>query len=159
MLLAVPTQAAARYKKQWKKQNQNIYYYNEKGKKFTGLSKIGKKTFYFDKKGAQHVGWQKIGNDYYYFNIARGSNGSMVKSAKVNGITIDRTGKAKKDSASLRRLRILLAANQTVERITKPLMPSTSTHASGEDVMTGSLPDAADTAGETVKRLKNPARA
>ena len=123
MLLAVPTQAAARYKKQWKKQNQNIYYYNEKGKKLTGLSKIGKKTFYFDQKGAQHVGWQKIGNDYYYFNIARGSNGSMVKSAKVNGITIDRTGKAKKDSASLRRLRILLAANQTVERITKPLMP------------------------------------
>ena len=50
MLLAVPTQAAARYKKQWKKQNQNIYYYNEKGKKLTGLSKIGKKTFYFDKK-------------------------------------------------------------------------------------------------------------
>jgi hypothetical protein len=43
--------------------------------------------------------------------------------------------------------------------ITKPLMPSTSTHASGEDVMTGSLPGAADTAGETVKRLKNPARA
>ncbi|MFQ9158599.1 MAG: N-acetylmuramoyl-L-alanine amidase family protein [Blautia sp.] len=123
MLLAVPTQAAARYKKQWKKQNQNIYYYNEKGKKLTGFSKIGKKTFYFDQKGAQHVGWQKIGNDYYYFNIARGSNGSMVKSAKVNGITIDRTGKAKKDSASLRRLRILLVANQTVERITKPLMP------------------------------------
>lgn len=122
MLLAVPTQAAARYKKQWKKQNQNIYYYNEKGKKLTGLSKIGKKTFYFDQKGAQHVGWQKISNDYYYFNIARGSNGSMVKSARVNGITIDRTGKAKKDSASLRRLRILLAANQTVERITKPLM-------------------------------------
>lgn len=78
MLLAVPTQAAARYKKQWKKQNQNIYYYNEKGKKLTGLSKIGKKTFYFDQKGAQHVGWQKIGNDYYYFNIARGSKGSMV---------------------------------------------------------------------------------
>ena len=49
MLLAVPTQAAARYKKQWKKQNQNIYYYNEKGKKLTGLSKI-KRLFILTKK-------------------------------------------------------------------------------------------------------------
>lgn len=123
LLLAMPVQAASKkYTNKWIKKNQKVYYYNAKGRRATGLVKIRSKQYYFDKKGVQHVGWQKIGSRYYYFKIARGSNAYMVKSSTVNGITLDARGRAATDSTSLRKLKIMVAANQTVESITTPLM-------------------------------------
>lgn len=121
LMLTVPVQAA-KYKNAWKKQDQKVYYYNDKGKKATGLTRIGEKTYYFDAKGVQRVGWQKIGSQYYFFKIAQGKNASMVKSSKIDGITLDGKGRAKKNSASLRKLKIMTEANKIVEKQTKPLM-------------------------------------
>ncbi len=121
LMLAVPVQAA-KYKNVWKKQNQNVYYYNDKGKKATGLTQIGGKSYYFDGKGIQRVGWQKIGSQYYFFQIANGKKGSMVKGKKINDITLDKKGRAKKTQASLRKLKIMVEANKVVEKQTKPLM-------------------------------------
>lgn len=121
-LLAVPAQAAQK-KEGFQEKNQKVYYYNAKGKKLKGLNKIGKKYYYFDKSGVQRTGWQKIGEDYYYFRISSGSHGYMRKSVTVNGVTLQKNGKAVKNTASLRKLGLMIKANQIVEQITKPLMP------------------------------------
>lgn len=123
LMMAVPAQAAGRYRSKWRTRSGKIYYYNAKGKKETGLTKIGKKYYYFDSKGVQRFGWKKIGSNYYYFNPGRGKNASMVKSRTINGIRLDKNGRAPKNSTSLRKMKLMVEANSTVEKITTPLMP------------------------------------
>lgn len=99
-----------------------FYFYDADGKKTKGLYKIDGKTYYFDKEGRQKTGWQKIGSSYYYFRIANGEKGYMVTSKKVNGITLDKKGKAKKTKTSLKKLKTLVMATELVEKATKPSM-------------------------------------
>lgn len=73
--------------KGWKKENNNIYYFNKKGCLVTGLKKIGKNTFYFKKsdkpgeKGKLLTGWRKIGKYKYFFSVSGkpGVKGKMLK--------------------------------------------------------------------------------
>lgn len=126
LMMSVPATAATKkYKSQWVKTNGNLYYYDKNGKKLKGLKKISGKYYYFDSKYVQRVGWQKINNDYYYFNIAHGKKGYMQKSKTVDGITLDKNGKAKKTSDALDKLGILIKANQVVEKITNANMTRT----------------------------------
>ena len=106
---------------QWQKKNQKMYYVVS-GKKQTGLVKIKNKTYYFDKNGVQKTGWQKISGKYYFFKIANGKDGCMQKSQKINGISIKKNGTATITSKNDYKIKALIMANQTVEKITKPTM-------------------------------------
>jgi hypothetical protein len=118
-MISLPASAASvKYRNKWVKDSGKYYYYNDKGKKVSGLQEIDSKYYYFDWKGAQRTGWQKIGNDYYFFSIANGKNGSMVKGTKINGIKIWKSGKAEKTKDNLDKLDILLKANRVAWSIT-----------------------------------------
>ena len=126
-LMNVPVMAAAKkYKSKWVKTSGKVYYYDKTGKKLkSGIKKISGKSYYFDSKGVQKTGWQKIGSNYYYFSIANGSKGYMQKSKKVDGITLDKNGKAKKTADALDKLGILVKATKVVEKITNANMTKT----------------------------------
>ena len=107
----------------WVTKNGRHYYYNAQGKKSVGMTKIGSRTYYFDSKGIERYGWKKIKNNYYYFRLSTATKGAyMLKSTTVNGIRLDSKGRAKKSGSNARKLRLMVAANRTVEKITSPGM-------------------------------------
>ncbi len=106
----------------WKTKSKKVYYMNSKGKKTKGLVEINGKNYYFDSKGVQRTGWQKIKGDYYYFKIATGKKGYMVKNKKVNSVKLKKNGKASTSGNAKTRLKVLVKANQVVEKATKPTM-------------------------------------
>lgn len=72
----------------WKKGKKNIYYYNKKGQKAVGLTKIKGRYYYFKESGAMVKGWATIGEDKYYFKKAGklGIMGSaLIGPSKVKG--------------------------------------------------------------------------
>ncbi|WP_373215514.1 transglutaminase domain-containing protein [Ruminococcus sp. 5_1_39BFAA] len=126
LLLSVPVQAAGKkLTNQWVTKKGNVYFYNNKGKKVTGLQKIGKYQYYFDSKGVQRSGWRKIKNNYYFFQIKSGRKAYMVKSKTINGIKLDAKGRADKKGSNLRKLKLMVEANNIVQKITKPTMTQT----------------------------------
>ncbi|HCT92054.1 MAG TPA: hypothetical protein DF613_11855 [Lachnospiraceae bacterium] len=106
----------------WVTKNQKVYYYNEQGKKQTGVAEIKGRKYYFDKKGVQHTGWQKIKGDYYFFTIANGKKGSMVAGKKVNGVSLGKDGKARLTKNSRSKVSVMIKANRIMEKCTKPAM-------------------------------------
>lgn len=126
LLLSVPAQAATKKNaNKWVTKKSKVYYYNNKGKKVTGLQKIGKYQYYFDSKGVQRSGWRKIKNNYYFFQIKSGKKAYMAKSKTVNGIALDAKGRASKKGSNLRKLKLMVKANEIVDTITTPTMTQT----------------------------------
>lgn len=112
----------------WVKNKKGFYsYYDEKGKKVTGLVTINKRKYYFDSKGIQVNGWQKDKKSYYFFRISNGSGAYMMTNTTINGIKLAKTGKAVlKNTASKEKVKVLCNA-QTIARkvITKNTMTKT----------------------------------
>ena len=78
---AVTTHAAV--KNTWIKKSGKTYYYNNKGKKVTGLKKIRSNYYYFDKKGVLYKkGWKTVKGGKYYFAK---TNGKAYKGNKTIG--------------------------------------------------------------------------
>ncbi len=121
-ILTLPVQAAKRRNTWVTAKSQKVYYYGNKGKKEVGLRKIKGKSYYFDRSGVQRTGWRKIKNNYYFFNIARKKRGYMLSSQTINGIRLDKKGRAVQTPESLRKLKLLTVANQIVDQITNPKM-------------------------------------
>lgn len=92
------------------------------GMKPEGLRQIGGKEYLFDEKGIQRTGWQQYRGNYYFFKIADGAKGYMVKSDRVNGITLQKDGRAKLTSESKEKLKVLVLATEIVEKATEPGM-------------------------------------
>ncbi|MCC8107313.1 MAG: hypothetical protein LIO99_15160 [Clostridiales bacterium] len=116
LVMAAETERTGWYTTKSKK----VYYYDESGNMLkNGRKQIDGKYYYFDKNGVQRTGWQKIGKYYYYFKIANGKKGYMVTSKKVNGITLQKNGRAKITSYSKQKLPILYKANVLMRSITK----------------------------------------
>ncbi|MBO4864652.1 MAG: hypothetical protein J5517_09805 [Eubacterium sp.] len=94
-----------------------VFYYNDKGKMLKKKKeyKIGKKYYYFDKNGMQRVGWIKYKGYYHYYNIAPKSKGYMVTNKTINGIKIDKKGRA---VTNKNKAKILAKANETAFYIT-----------------------------------------
>ena len=90
--LGVPA-SAKKVKNGWKKAGSYYRYYKE-GERLVGKKKIGTKTYYFNAKGYQMTGWQKIGKNYYFFRQGIKSKGYMKKSTTVNGIRLNKKGRA-----------------------------------------------------------------
>ena len=110
----------------WKTRKGYHYYYNAQGRKVTGKVKIGSRYYFFDKKGIQRYGWKKIKNNYYFFRISTGTTGAyMLTSTKVNGISLNSSGRASKSGSNVRKLQLMTEANKIVEKITKPGMNKT----------------------------------
>lgn len=123
LIFAVPVNAKAKYKNQWvTTSGGKTYYYNDNGKKVTGMKKIGKKYYYFDPKGVQRSGWQKYKTNYYFFQVGTKTKGYRIKSKTINGVKLTSSGKAKLTSSSKRKLALLVKANKTVQSITNDKM-------------------------------------
>lgn len=124
LLLSSPVMAASKkYQNKWYVKNGNVYYYDSKGKKVTGVKKIKNKYYYFDSKGIQRTGWQLIKGNYYFYNIGTGLGGYRVTSKTIDGIKLAKTGKASKTSANLRKLKIMVEANRIMQSLTNAKMP------------------------------------
>ena len=127
MLLAIlfcfPAPAASKkIKNKWKlKSNGYYYYYNSKGEKAKGLTKIGKKYYFFDERGHQLVGWRKIKGNYYRFGMSPGKKGYMLKNRMVDRLWLDKKGRADV-STSLAKRTAKVLVNYTLwgDKITKP---------------------------------------
>lgn len=118
LLMSVSVSAAPKYRNKWVREKGYNYHYNDKGKKDKGLIELKGKTYYLDSKRIQRTGWQKIDGNYYFFQIRNGSNGYMVTSSTVNGIKLSKSGKAVYDSNGLRKLNVMIKANQIMQSLT-----------------------------------------
>ena len=90
---AVKRRKNGKYNK-WEKKNGYRFYYNDRGRKARGLTKIKGKKYLFDKRGRQQHGWQKVNNAYYYFYLTPGKKGYMASNTTINGISLKKNGKA-----------------------------------------------------------------
>lgn len=115
----VPAEATAQKVNKWEKNSKGFYiYYGSDGKKAKFLTKIGKKKYYFDKNGKQLNGWQKIKNSYYFFRIANGTGAYMLTGTTINGIKLNKSGKAiLNTSAKKQKAKLLYNAQLRVRRI------------------------------------------
>ncbi len=50
----------------------NRIYWNEKGKKSTGLIEIENRRYFFNEEGVLQTGWQTVGDVTYYFSLSTG---------------------------------------------------------------------------------------
>jgi hypothetical protein len=93
ILLLLPFFLPLRADAAWKTKDGRSYY-TSGGKRVTGLREIGGKYYYFDTQGIQRTSWRQVGNHYSFFNVGDREKGEMLVSATINGIPIDREGKA-----------------------------------------------------------------
>lgn len=122
MLLPVRSHAEA-YKSKWVNKKDKYYYYDAKGKRLHGIQKIGKYTYYLDSKGVQRTGWRKVGKKYYYFLPANGQYGYMVVSRKVNGIRLNKNGRAKVTRSNKRKIKLMVRCQKILDSIARPGLP------------------------------------
>ena len=98
------------------------YCYYVKHKRLKGLQKIGKRTYYFDDRGRQLTGWRKISGRYRFFKIVNGKYGYMVTSKNVNGIRLDKKGRAKVTPAVRKKLDLLVRYQNLADQLVTPSM-------------------------------------
>lgn len=124
LLLATPSPAhAATADKptiQWIQKSSHFYCKVDGVKQKDGLKKIGNESYLFDKKGRQLTGWHKAGKSYRYFTVANKAKGSMVTGKVVNGVKLDKQGRAVLNSQSRAELKVLVKATEFVESHTRP---------------------------------------
>lgn len=124
LLLAAPSPAYAattdKPKVQWTKKASYFFCKVDGVKQKGGLKKIGNKSYLFDKKGRQLTGWHKVGKSYRYFTVANKAKGSMVTGKVVNGVKLDKQGRAVLNSQSKAELKVLVKATEFVESHTRP---------------------------------------
>ncbi|MBQ8306434.1 MAG: hypothetical protein IJX90_09510 [Blautia sp.] len=122
LLPASSTSAASAKKAVWVTKNGQYYYYGQKGNLFKGLHTIGGSKYYFDSKGRQQTGWVKISGSYYYFKQSAKKGGCMAKNTRVNGIRLNKNGKAVLTSGNKDYAACLARANQKLLAITNQSM-------------------------------------
>ena len=103
----------------WVRKDGYFYYYDNLGKRLTGLQKIGDEAYLFDHRGRQKTGWQKIDGYFSFFRTKNGSAGSMVRGKTVNHITIKKNGRARARSSDTR-MALLWRCSRIVEQHSKP---------------------------------------
>ncbi len=86
------------------------------GAKPNGTAKIGKDTFCFA-KGVMQFGWCKVKNAYYFFHR---TTGKLVANKTVDGIRLDKTGKAPGDDYSKEKIKTFIKAKNIIASVTKP---------------------------------------
>lgn len=85
------------------------------GKKIKNqLVTVKNKTYLFDKKGVMVTGWAKYKKDYYYLGR---TNGKMAKKCTVDGIKLDKAGKAKQTDLSVAKIKTMMRARKQYNNI------------------------------------------
>lgn len=103
----------------WKTKNSNVYCkVNGKTQK-GGIKTIDGKKYLFSKSGKQLTSWHKIGKNYYYFKPKTKADGYMVTAKVINGIKLDKDGRAVLNSEARKELNILTRATKLVEKQTR----------------------------------------
>lgn len=103
----------------WVTKNSNIYCkVNGKTQK-GGIKTIDGKKYLFSKNGKQLTSWHKIGKSYFYFKPKTKADGFMVTSKVINGIKLDKNGRAVLNSEARKELNILTRATKLVEKHTR----------------------------------------
>lgn len=98
--------------------NGKKYYEYANGKKAKNqFVTIKKKTYYFGKKGVMVKGWMKKDSNYYYFDR---NTGAQKIGGTVDGIKLDKSGKAKKTSYNKKKIETMITANSIMNKVTKP---------------------------------------
>ena len=105
---------------QWVEKGSRIYCKVNGVAQKGGLRTINGKTYLFDKKGRQLTGWRKVGKHYRYFTVANKAKGAMVTGKVVNGVKLDKQGRAALNDQTKAELKVLAKATAFVERNTKP---------------------------------------
>lgn len=75
------------------------------------------KTYYFGKSGVMEKGWFKKGKDYYYCDR---TTGVQKKGCKVDGIKLQKNGKADKTQYSKKKIDTMIKAKSIMNKVTKP---------------------------------------
>ena len=118
---ACPVSAAKTKKPKWVKKQGYWYYYDSKGKKFTGIRKINGKSYYFDSQGRQRSGWRIVNGSYYFFIKSVKGKAYMVKNATVNFVRLGKNGKAVlSNDIQARRAEMLAGYQYWADQIVKP---------------------------------------
>lgn len=105
---------------QWIEKSSRIYCKVNGAVQKDGLHTINGKTYLFDAKGRQLTGWHKVGKSYCYFTVANKAKGSMVTGKVVNGVRLDKQGRAVLNEQTEAELKVLVKATAFVESNTKP---------------------------------------
>ena len=94
---------------------------DDKGALRTGLWTVPKSgnTYYFDTEGKLMHGWQKISGYYYFF---RHGSGVMEKNTAVDGVNLNKKGRAIVDASNSRYLAVYVTARKIAETLTNPSM-------------------------------------
>lgn len=87
------------------------------GKKIKNqLVTVKNKTYLLDKKGVMVTGWANYKKDYYYFGR---TNGKMAKKCTVDGIKLDKAGKAKQTDLSVAKIKTMTRARKQLNELCK----------------------------------------
>lgn len=123
-LLIAPSAAVAdnadRPAVQWIEKGSRIYCKVDGVAQKGGLRTIAGRSYLFDAKGRQLTGWRKVGRHYRYFTVATKAKGAMVTGKVVNGVRLDKQGRAVLNDQAKAELGVLTKATAFVERNTKP---------------------------------------
>ena len=103
--------------KGWRTINGNKYYYSSNNQKLTGYKKVDNDYYYFASNGVMQAGWQNIQGSYYFFDRL---SGKQVKNKTVDGIVIDKNGKAINSTYNTNKIETMMRARKIMLSVTKP---------------------------------------
>ena len=106
----------------WTEKKGYYYYLNEKGKKVKGLQNINGRYYLFDQKGRQQYGWRVIKGKYFFFYQKNGARGYQVRSGEINGIKLQKSGRAKVTTLNKWKLQLMAAYQLELDKLVKPSM-------------------------------------
>lgn len=93
------------------------YFEKANGKKVKNkFVEVKGKTYYFGKKGVMEKGWMKKGGNYYYFDR---ETGAQEFGGTVDGIKLDKKGKAKKSAYNKQKIETMIKAKTIMNKVTK----------------------------------------
>lgn len=73
-------------------------------------------TYYVNQKGIVLTGWRKIKERYYYFDRQTGKRNA---GGKVDGIAMERDGRAKETTYNIRKIKMMMKARAVVSQIAR----------------------------------------
>lgn len=92
-------------------------YYLKSGKKLKSIILETKKYKYLlDKNGVVVTGWKQYKGKYYYFDR---TSGKMAIKKKIDGISLDKYGRAKKNKLNAAKINTMIKARKTVNKVCK----------------------------------------
>lgn len=104
---------------EWVEKGGNVYCKVDGVVQKGGVKTVSGKKYLFDKKGVQLTSWHKVGKSYFYFTPKTKAKGAMVVNKVVNGVRLDKEGRAVLNSEARAELKLLIKATDFVEKHTK----------------------------------------